>query len=180
MPKLRITRRAVLGSVGASLSSTLAAPAGASLAPVPAQGNHELPQARRAFAAQLEVAKSTQASGTGTQRWAIILGGAIDGPRLRGVVQGGRFDWRQDQAGESVEVTATFIVRRDDGRLIEVRDRGVYPAASAATASAAICTSPELVEPDGEVPVSPAVLVGRLDASQLDRGVVRLLAFEVT
>jgi hypothetical protein len=180
MSKLRITRRAVLGSVGASLSSTLAAPAAASLAPVPAQGSLQLPQARRAFAAQLEVGQSTPASGTSTHRWAVILGGAIDGPRLRGEVQGGRFDWRQDPGGQSVEVTATFIVRRDDGRLIEVRDRGVYPAAGAATATAAICTSPELVEPGGEVPVSPAVLVGRLDASQLDLGVVRLLAFEVT
>jgi hypothetical protein len=180
MPKLRITRRAVLGSVGATLSSTLAAPAGAHLAPMPAQGSLALPQARPAFAALLEVGESMQAPGTSTQRWVTILGGAIDGPRLRGVVQGGRFDWRQDAAGESVEVTATFIVRRDDGRLIEVRDRGFYPAASAAAASAAICTSPELVEPAGEGPVAAAVLVGRLDASQLDRGMVRLLAFEVT
>jgi hypothetical protein len=139
-----------------------------------------LPQARRAFAARLEVGKPKQTSGARVQGWATILGGAIDGPRLSGVVQGGRFDWSTDPAGESVEVTATFIVRSDDGRMIEVRDRGVYPVSAAVTASAAICTSPELVQPAGEAPVSPAVLIGRLDASHLNQGVVRLLAFEVT
>jgi hypothetical protein len=177
MPKMRITRRAVLGSVGASLSATLAAPARASLSN---SGDPGLPQARRAFAARLEVARTEQTSGARVQHWANILGGAIDGPRLNGVVQGGRVDWCTDLAGESVEVTTTFIVRCEDGRMIEVRDRGFYPVSGAATASAAICTAPELVEPAGQAPVAPAVLVGRLDASGLGQGVVRLVAFEVS
>jgi hypothetical protein len=181
MPRMRITRRAVLGSVGVSLSSSLTAPAAASLALASRAGDPQLlPQARRAFAARLEVGSTEQLRGARAQRWANIHGGAIDGPHLTGVVQGGRIDWSTDAAGESVEITARIIVRSHDGRMVEIRDRAVYPAAGAGSPGAALCTAPELVEPAGEPPVSPALLVGRLDVSDLHQGVVRLLAFEVT
>lgn len=173
-----ITRRSLLGTAGA-----------ASLSPVLLKDTNDctgqqlasaVPHAVPAFTARVEVGA---ASRVGTQpglHHASIHGGEITGPLLNGKVQGGRVQWHVDAALGQVEITACFAVLRADGVLLEVRDCARYPADSLPAATGPIATAPVLMETAGELPATPALLVGRLDASQFAKGVVLLHAFEVS
>lgn len=170
MAGARITRRAVLGSAGA-----------ASLSPVFALNASDpaLPHTRLAFAAHVSVGAAAGVSGHPGRRWCAVLGGTLRGPLLSGAVQGGRIDWQIDAPSHTVEITARFGVLAADGRLLELRDRTVFAGAVQPAGMAAIATAPVLVEQAEEVPATPVLLVGRLDASQFVRGLVHLDAFEV-
>jgi hypothetical protein len=179
MASARITRRAVLGSAGAaSLSPMLAASARG--APGDESPHAPQPRSRAAFAAEISVGAAEPVAGSAHRRWAAVLGGEIAGPALSGAVQGGRIDWSIDEHGQTVELTARFGVLCPDGRLFELRDRAVYQGVQPPAHSAVIVTAPQLLEAAAEVPAAPALLVGRLDASQFRNGTVRLLAFEVS
>lgn len=170
MANARITRRAVLGTAGAaSLSTVLAASASDALAP----------HARPAFAARISVGAAEMVVSSPGRRWSAVLGGEIHGPLVSGAVQGGRIDWHIDARSQAVEITARFGVLGSDGRLLEIRDRAIFPGVMAPASVSAIATAPMLVEQADEVPATPALLVGRLDASRFADGVVLLDAFEV-
>lgn len=170
MASARITRREMLGSAGAaSLSPVLPAAAHDSLAP----------HTRLAFAAHISVGAAETVTGQPGRRWSAVLGGNIHGPLLSGAVQGGRIDWHVDALSRSVEITARFGVLGRDGRLLEIRDRAVFPGSSLPASMAGIATTPLLQEQADTVPAAPALLVGRLDASQFAQGIVHLDAFEV-
>jgi hypothetical protein len=170
MASARITRRAMLGSAGA-----------ASLSPVlPASApDSQAPHTRLAFAADVSVGAAEIVAGQPGRRWSAVLGGNIHGPLLSGAVQGGRIDWHVDALSQSVEISARFGVLGRDGRLLEIRDRAVFPGSSLPASMTRIVTAPLLLEAAETVPAAPALLVGRLDASQFARGVVHLDAFEV-
>lgn len=180
MASTRVTRRTVLGSVGAAslapaLTATDAAARVRAEAAWPAES--AAPHPHLAFAAQLQLAMHAGTSQTGAH-WAAITGGEAAGPRLSGRVQGGRIDWRCDASG-ATQVMLCIAVQGADGSIVEVRDRGIC-AGPGLHAGAAISTAPQLFGAAGELPDAPAVLVGRLDTTQLDQGVLRLLAFEVS
>ena len=54
-----------------------------------------------------------------------IVGGTVDGPRLRGTVTGVGADWAVTR-GAVTEIEARYLIRSDDGALIDVVNRGVY------------------------------------------------------
>jgi hypothetical protein len=54
-----------------------------------------------------------------------IVGGTVHGPRLSGTVTGVGADWAVTR-GTVTEVEARYLVRADDGTLIDVVNRGVY------------------------------------------------------
>ncbi|MGB8859273.1 MAG: DUF3237 domain-containing protein [Ilumatobacteraceae bacterium] len=54
-----------------------------------------------------------------------ILGGTVAGPRLNGVVLGIGADWATTR-GTVTEVEARYLIRADDGALIDIVNRGVY------------------------------------------------------
>lgn len=171
MANARITRRAVLGSAGAaSLSPVISVSASDALAP----------HARLAFAARISVGAAEAVESSPGRQWSAVLGGEIHGPLVSGAVQGGRIDWHVDARSQTVEITARFGVLSRDGRLLEIRDRAVFPGAIAPASASVIATAPMLVEQADEVPARPALLVGRLDASRFADGVVQLDAFEVS
>jgi hypothetical protein len=94
-------------------------------------------------------------------------------------VQAGRIEWSVPAAGAPVEVTTQLLVACADGSLVEVQDRGVLPADADPASHAAIPTRPELTG-GREEPDVPVLLVGRLDASELGKGILKLQAFEVS
>jgi hypothetical protein len=173
-----ITRRSLLGSAGA-----------ASLTPVLLNDTDTCtgqplqpaaPKAAPAFTARIAVGAGSRISFQPGLRHASILGGEITGPLLNGTVQGGNVQWHIDAANGQVEIAARLVVLRSDGVLLELRDIARYPADSLPSATASIATTPVLMETAGELPATPALLVGRLDASQFANGVVLLHAFEVS
>jgi hypothetical protein len=173
-----ITRRSLLGTAGAaSLAPVLPKDAnactGQQLAPA-------MPHATPAFTVRVEVGAANRVGTQPGLHHAFIHGGDVTGPLLNGKVQGGRVQWHVDAANGQVEITARFAVLRADGMLLEVRDCARYPASSLPAASGPIATAPVLMETAGELPATPALLVGRLDASQFANGVVLLHAFEVS
>lgn len=171
MTGTRVSRRSVLGSVGAaSLSPALLQ------ASISESALH--PLALPAFQARIEVGQPTGTDGN--SHWAPVTGGVIRGQRLAGRVQGGRIDWRTGAGGGPVEVTACFQVLCEDGRLVEVQDRGLQAAEMDAPAGTVMTTTPELSGDVGEWCARPALLVGRMDTSQLGKGVLKLHAFEVS
>jgi hypothetical protein len=54
-----------------------------------------------------------------------IVGGTVAGPRLQGSVTGIGADWAVTR-GSVTEIEARYLMRSDDGALIDVVNRGVY------------------------------------------------------
>ncbi|MBG0832697.1 DUF3237 domain-containing protein [Planomonospora sp. ID67723] len=54
-----------------------------------------------------------------------IVGGTVDGPMLRGIVLPGGGDWSNTR-GRVCELDARYLLRADDGAVIDVVNRGYY------------------------------------------------------
>jgi Protein of unknown function (DUF3237) len=55
-----------------------------------------------------------------------ITGGTVDGPRLRGVVVAGGGDWSVRRGPTVYELDARYLIRAEDGALIDIANRGCY------------------------------------------------------
>lgn len=159
-----MTRRTLIGSIGAaglfpSLASAIAGHAPAS------------PSA--ALDIRLQVGDPQSAAG----RWrhAVVRGGTVSGALMRGVVQSGRLEWLVDPATGAVEISARVQLLREDGAVVELRDRTSH-GQPLIVGMPGVSTAPQLFDAAGRSLPHPS-LVGRLDASDLARGVVRLRAF---
>jgi Protein of unknown function (DUF3237) len=61
----------------------------------------------------------------GLKRVVPIVGGEFKGPRIRGTIVAGGADWQYVRADEVTVVEARYLLRTDDGVLIEVHNRGI-------------------------------------------------------
>jgi hypothetical protein len=175
MARTHMTRRSMLGSVGASLAPALGMPQQSSAGlRIDDLLEGPQPRSRPAFAGSLMVGQIQQGPGKAPGQWTQIVGGEVAGPEWGGTVQGGRIDWQLDAGRNTVEFTARFGVLRQDGTVLQVIERGSAPAAAD---RATLCTA---VEVSAGALALPSVMVGRMDVSGLDTGIVRLLAFEVS
>jgi len=57
-----------------------------------------------------------------------IVGGTVRGPRLSGEVVPGGGDWTVSRAGSAVDLDARYLIRADDGALIDIVNRGFWVA----------------------------------------------------
>lgn len=175
MAGTRISRRSMLGTVGAAslvpvlLKASDGPPAGS--APPDA-----LPHAAPAYLARFRV--SPIAPHAAQPRAVAIIGGTVEGTRLSGVVESGSVEWQQYCDG--MAVTAHYSVRRADGSVVEVRERGMQSACTGIHGASGMSLVSELSGPDVETCALPALRVGRLDTTRLHQGEIRLLAFEVS
>ena len=82
-----------------------------------------------AFEARVEVAESLRIGrGPDEERWFTpITGGTVAGPRLNGTVLPYGGDWSVTR-GEETELDARYLLRADDGTVIEIHNRGVWKA----------------------------------------------------
>ena len=99
-----------------------------------------LPELEFAFEARVAVAPAEAVnSATSGDRLTFypITGGTVDGPRLSGTVVPGGGDWAVERTDGVVELDARYLIRADDGTLIDIVNRGYYgggpPPTTAAT-----------------------------------------------
>jgi hypothetical protein len=85
------------------------------------------PAFRPLFDAQVELADVVSVGRTplGERRVVHILGGAVQGERLRGRILAGGADWQVVRADGAAELDARYTLEVDDGALVQVRSRGL-------------------------------------------------------
>jgi hypothetical protein len=90
----------------------------------------EQPQLRFAFEARVDVAPSEHiGNGAGdVLDFTPITGGTVDGPRLRGTVVPTGGDWAVLRGEAVFELDARYLIRAEDGALIDIVNRGYWRA----------------------------------------------------
>ena len=61
----------------------------------------------------------------GERRYVPLLGGTVSGPELHGTIVEGGVDWQVLRDDGALEIAAHYVIRSDDGALIEVRSDGL-------------------------------------------------------
>ena len=61
----------------------------------------------------------------GERRFVPLGGGTVQGPELNGALVEGGIDWQINRADGVLEIAAHYVIRADDGALIEVRSDGL-------------------------------------------------------
>ncbi len=61
----------------------------------------------------------------GERRFVPILGGTVQGPELNGTLLDGGVDWQVQRADGATDISAHYVIRTDDGALIEVQSDGL-------------------------------------------------------
>jgi Protein of unknown function (DUF3237) len=87
------------------------------------------PELEFAFEARIDIGPSEHIGhGEGDElTFTPITGGTVDGLRLRGVVLPGGGDWAVER-GTTTQLDARYLIRTDDGSLIDIVNRGYYRA----------------------------------------------------
>lgn len=61
----------------------------------------------------------------GERRYVPLLGGRVHGPELSGQIAEGGVDWQILRPDGVIEIAAHYVIRTDDGALVEVRSEGL-------------------------------------------------------
>jgi Protein of unknown function (DUF3237) len=61
----------------------------------------------------------------GERRYVALLGGTVRGPELNGEIVEGGVDWQVNRADGALDIAAHYVIRTDDGALIEVQSDGI-------------------------------------------------------
>jgi hypothetical protein len=80
-----------------------------------------------AFEARVQVAPAQEVGDTplGRQRVIPILGGTVEGPRLKADVLPGGADWQIVRPDGVVDLTARYLIRTRDGAMVAVTNHGL-------------------------------------------------------
>jgi hypothetical protein len=178
MPRIRFSRRRVLASLGAApvASAIAASTTGGESTRRAAEAATAAPRTQGVLTAVLRVRLATRADATVGS--AIILGGESQG-ELAGIVQPGSLEWTRDPVRGVLQLAARFELQASAGLRIHVADRATVIAPGECWA-APFATTPELTVVDGPAGACrEAVYLGRMDASQLHAGQLRLAVHRV-
>jgi hypothetical protein len=95
-------------------------------------GADDAPILRFAFEARVDVGSDERVGhGEGdVLHFVPILGGIVDGPCLRGAVVPGGGDWYVQRGPTCIQLDARYLIRVEDGALIDVVNRGYYRTSS--------------------------------------------------
>jgi hypothetical protein len=61
----------------------------------------------------------------GERRYVPLGGGTVRGPELNGSLVEGGVDWQVNRSDGALDIAAHYVIRADDGALIEVRSEGL-------------------------------------------------------
>jgi hypothetical protein len=101
----------------------------------------------------------------GVLRMIPILGGAFEGPRLRGKIVPGGVDWPIKRPDRITVIEAGYALQTDDGVLIRVRNEGLGVPPEDCRGRTYIRTVPRLEAPAGAYGwLNQVVLLGTLNA----------------
>ena len=64
----------------------------------------------------------------GERRYVALGGGSVRGPELNGTLVTGGVDWQVNRADGALDIAAHYVIRADDGALIEVQSNGLRQA----------------------------------------------------
>jgi hypothetical protein len=179
MPQTRLSRRGVLASLGATpVASVIAGPdPRGDITPSAAHTPDVSPQTRAVLVATLRLDLATPVDATVGS--ATIVGGEARG-ELAGAVQPGSLEWTRDPVRGVLQLAARFEVQARAGLRIHVADRATVVTPTTGCWAAPFPTTPELTVVDGSPAACPdAVYLGRMDASQLHAGELRLTVHRV-
>lgn len=94
-----------------------------------------------------------------------ITGGTFAGPRLKGKILPGGWDWQLAAPGGCFTIHADYMIETDDGVIINVRNEGTQ-CKSSDQAQSALLTSPHFEAPKGKYDwLNGGVYVGTLEVS---------------
>ncbi len=68
---------------------------------------------------------SLGAAAHGERRYVPLGGGTVSGPELNGTLVEGGVDWQLQRDDGALEIAAHYVIRADDGSLIEVQSDGL-------------------------------------------------------
>jgi hypothetical protein len=68
---------------------------------------------------------SLGATPIGERRFVTLAGGRVQGPELNGQIVDGGIDWQVLRSDGVIEIAAHYVIRTDDGALIEVQSDGL-------------------------------------------------------
>jgi len=106
---------------------------------------------------------------------AIIEGGEARGPAFTGTVLPGSLEWSRDPLRGVTQVTARYGVHTQGGHRLQLVDRASVQAGDTFAWDRPITTSTELeATPDPLAAAARGLMIGKLDASRMDVGVLRL------
>ena len=106
---------------------------------------------------------------------AIIEGGDAHGSAFTGAVLPGSLEWSHDPLRGITQLTARYGVQTHGGQRLQLVDRASFPAGDAASWDQPITTATEMeAAPDPLAAAARGLLIGRLDASQMHAGMLRL------
>jgi hypothetical protein len=171
MPRYRLPRRQVLAALGAApvvsiLSSRAEAAAGRRhVAAVPEV------QSEWILHVALNVRLATPISAA--QGRAYILGGRATGPLLDGMVLPGNLEWSVDAERGALKWAAHYDLEAGVTR-IHIADRATVPVPSQDYWRLPFSTTPDLEPVNGPSILRHALHLGRMDASQLGAGRLRM------
>jgi hypothetical protein len=132
---------------------------------------------------QLQLATPATAS-IGSAR---IVGGEAAG-LLAGTVLPGILEWSFDRANAVAQLALRYGLETADGHRLQVIDRATFPCSGASAWASPICTSTEMeamADPAADLRhepgagMVPGLTIGRLDASALGAGTLRLALHRV-
>jgi Protein of unknown function (DUF3237) len=61
----------------------------------------------------------------GERRFVPLTGGTVRGPQLNGQILPGGVDWQINRSDGALDISAHYVIRTDDGALIEVQSQGL-------------------------------------------------------
>jgi hypothetical protein len=97
-----------------------------------------------------------------------ITGGTFEGPRMKGKILPGGWDWQLANPGGCFTIHADYMIQTDDGVIINVRNVGTQ-CAGADGKRGALLTSPAFEAPKGKYEwLNGGVYVGTLESATVD------------
>lgn len=121
------------------------------------------------------------ATGQGGRNIVPITGGTFEGPGIKGTIISGGWDWQLRRADSCLQIKADYMLKTDDGAVINVVNTGV--SCRAIDAKAQVRTHPVFEAPLGKYDwLSQGCFIGTLDPVVLPDGqrAVRIRFFRVT
>lgn len=100
-----------------------------------------------------------------------ITGGTFEGPDIKGTIIPGGWDWQLVRADGCIDVKADYMLKTDDGAIINVVNTGALCMPKAGKAPKPVRTSPRFEAPLGKYEwLGQAAFVGTLETAKGPKG----------
>ncbi len=145
--------------------------------PFDAPAADEIPSLEFVYTAYVDVGNTLEAGqGTDGRRRVIpITGGTFEGPRIRGKIITGGFDWNLSRSDGATVAEATYFLQTDDGVVIRITNTGV-----GAPPAGLRFTTPTFEAPQGKYEwLNQSVFVGTLDVEWNREHPIRIRVFRL-